>query len=224
MTEKTTTANNSSLFILILPLAFISVILIKTWKVILGMIFLGISWRIWQQYEWQQFKQQVDPYFRDLMQDKRGNLTVLDLAQTAQIPNNLASKYLLSKARQYGAELMSYGDDRDTYYFLTAGVLQAILADSEPETSSTKFIPPSPEELAGLIEDKLSDSPSNQLHDHAIDYVVPASSAIETSATEKVEIVSQSTTLGNTLGEAGNTLGEANGDRGSIDYFPDTAT
>jgi hypothetical protein len=209
MPEKTTTSNNSSLFILILPLAFISVILIKTWKVILGMIFLGISWRIWQQYEWQQFKQQVDPYFRDLMQDKRGNLTVLDLAQAAQIPSNLASKYLLSKARQYGAELMSYGDDRDTYYFLTAGVLQAILADSEPETPVTSFIPPSPEELAGLIENKLDNS--------VVDHAVPASSAIETAATEKVEIVSQSTNLGNTLGES-------TSERGSIDYFPDTAT
>jgi hypothetical protein len=216
MTEKTTVSNNSSLFILILPLALISIVLIKTWKVIISIIFLGVGWRIWQQYEWQQFKQQVDPYFRDLMQDKRGNLTVLDLAQAAQIPSNLASKYLLSKARQYGAELMSYGDDRDTYYFLTAGVLQAILADSEPETPATKFIPPSPEELTGLIKDKISDSPPNQLPDYAINHSIPANSAIETSATEKVDLAPQSTTLGNTLGEA-------TSDRGSIDYFPDTA-
>ena len=209
MTEKTTTSNNSSLFILILPLALISVILIKTWKVIIGMIFLGVSWRIWQQYEWQQFKQQVDPYFKDLMQDKRGNVSVLDLAQAAQIPNNLASKYLLSKARQYGAELMSYGDDRDTYFFLTAGVLQAILADSEPEIPATKFIQPSPEELARLSKDNLADS--------AVDHAVPASSAIENSTTEKVEIAPQSPNLGNTLGEPAIK-------RGSIDYFPDTQT
>lgn len=209
MIEKTTASNNSSLFILIIPLAFISVILIKTWKVILGMIFLGVSWRIWQQYEWQQFKQQVDPYFRDLMQDKRGNLTVLDLAQAAQIPNNLASKYLLSKARQYGAELMSYGDDRDTYYFLTAGVLQAILADSEPETTPDKFVPPSPNEIAGLVEDKMADLPAH--------HSLPESSAIETSTTEKSEIAPQPASLANTLGEA-------TSERGSIDYFPDTAS
>ncbi len=210
MTDKTTASNNSSLFILIIPLALISIILIKTWKVIISIIFLGVSWRIWQQYEWQQFKQQVDPYFKDLMQEKRGNLTVSDLAEVAQIPNNLASKYLLSKARQYGAELMSYGDDRDTYYFLTAGVLQEILADSEPEIPSAKFIPPSPEELAGLRENKLAES--------VVDHEVSANLAIETSATERLEISPQSTT------NLGSTLGESTSERGSIDYFPDTAT
>lgn len=208
MTEKTTASNNSSLFILIIPLALISIVLIKTWKVIISMIFLGVGWRIWQQYEWQQFKQQVDPYFKDLMQEKRGNLTVLDLAEAAQIPSNLSGKYLLSKARQYGAELMSYGDDRDTYFFLTAGVLQAILADSEPETPAAKFIPLSTEELDELRANKLADS--------AVDHAIPTGSAIETSATEKSEIAPQAPTVGNTLGAS-------SGERGSIDYFPDTA-
>lgn len=209
MTDKTTPPNNSSLFILIIPLAFISIILIKTWKVILTIIFLGVGWRVWQQYEWQQFKQQIDPYFKSLMQDKRGSLTVLDLAKTAQIPNNLASKYLLSKARQYGAELLSYGDDRDTYYFLTAGVIQGILADSEPDTISSKFVPPSPAELLGSLEDKLPDSSIHQS--------LSTSSAIDTPATTKVETSPQ-------IANSASVLKESPSERGSIDYFPDTAT
>ena len=214
MTEKNTASNNSSLFIVIIPLALISIILIKTWKVIISIIFLGVGWRIWQQYEWQQFKQQVDPYFHSLMQDKRGNLTVADLAEAAQIPYPLASKYLLSKARQYGAELMSYGDDRDTYYFLTAKVIQEILADSEPETPAAKFIPPSPAEIAELLAAKVADS--------AIEHpITPVNSAIEASTPEKLEEkldpAAPSTNLENTLGKSPS-------ERGSIDYFPDTAT
>ena len=209
MIDKTTPSNNSSLFILIIPLAFISIILIKTWKVILSIIFLGVGWRVWQQYEWQQFRQQIDPYFKNLMQDKRGILTVLDLAKTAQIPNSLASKYLLSKARQYGAELLSYGDDRDTYYFLTAGVIQGILADSEPDTISQKFVPPSPAELAGFLKDKQPGSP--------LPHSLSTSSTINIPTATKVEPAPQTA-------NSASALQESPSERGSIDYFPDPTT
>lgn len=129
-------ADNSSLFIVAIPLALFIIVLIKTWKLILAIIFLGVGWRFWQQYEWQQAKAGIDPTFQLLLKDNRGSITVLDLTQAAQIPSSLASKYLLSKARLYGAQLLSFGDDRDTYHFLTAGVIQDILTDSEPEITS----------------------------------------------------------------------------------------
>jgi len=142
-------ADGSSLLIIAIPFALFIIVVIKTWKLILAIIFLGAGWRFWQQYEWQQAKAGIDPTFQLLLKDKRGSITVLDLTQAAQIPSSLASKYLLSKARLYGAQLLSYGDDRDTYHFLTAGVLQDILADSEPETIDTPRSPVLDKEVYG---------------------------------------------------------------------------
>jgi|GEM_PF-2635540 len=211
MTEKNTGSENSSLFILIIPLALIAVVAIKTWKLVLSVVFLGVSWRLWQQYTWQQTKQQIDPYFKTLLQDKRGNVTVLDLAQTAEISSAIASRYLLNKAQYYGAELLSYGDDRDTYYFLTAGVIQDILADSEPDSSDFVLatLPPNTSFPPSQSVDPMADP----LPDHSLTTILP-----EVSPTPDSEAVPQ------TSQQVVTTLEEATIERRSIDYFPDINT
>ena len=209
MTEKTTDLGSSSLFVVIIPLALVTVLLVKTWKIIATVIALGIGWQIWQQYEWKQTIQQIDPYFQGLLQEQRGNLTVADLVQKTQIPEAIASRYLLGKARHYGAELLSFGDDRDTYYFLTAGVIQGILADSEPEAAPTKFVPPviSPETIATSSavtnQTQLPSVPSHQ------ERTTPVISEIGNSTQTPVSVVDPA---------------ETKEERQSIDYFPDSHT
>ncbi|NJL89502.1 MAG: hypothetical protein HC916_06630 [Coleofasciculaceae cyanobacterium SM2_1_6] len=155
-------ADDSSLFIIAIPFALFVIVVVKTWKLILAIIFLGVGWRFWQQYEWQQTKAGIDPTFQLLLKDNRGSITVLDLTQAAQIPSSLASKYLLGKARLYGAQLLSYGDDRDTYHFLTAGILQDILADSEPETTDPPRSPALDKEVYSYALPALSHENSHE--------------------------------------------------------------
>lgn len=191
-------ADDSSLFIIAIPLALFIIVLIKTWKLILAVVLLGVGWRFLQQYEWQQTKAGIDPVFQLLLKENRGSITVQDLTQAAQIPNFLSSKYLLSKARLYGAQLLSYGDDRDTYYFLTAGVLQDILADSEPE---------------------MTDSPASPILDKEVyNYNFPTLNHEENSSIAGV-VASPPASHPENLPEHSSEKIES---RQSIDYFPET--
>ncbi len=198
-------ADGSSLLIVAIPFALFVIVLIKTWKLILAIIFLGAGWQFWQQYEWQQAKAGIDPTFQLLLKDNRGSITVLDLTQAAQIPSSLASKYLLSKARLYGAQLLSYGDDRDTYHFLTAGVLQDILADSEPETTDVPESPVLDKEVYDYALPTLNHEESPSI---AVVATSPSTSPSTSPPTNQPENLAEQ-------------LSEKIDSRQSIDYFPD---
>jgi len=66
MTGKEINSSASGLLVLILPIAFLIVLLFKAWPVLLAVFAISISLRIWQQYQWQQWSKQVNPYFNQL--------------------------------------------------------------------------------------------------------------------------------------------------------------
>ena len=123
MAGKAIDNNASGVLILIIPIAFAIVILFKAWPVVLALVLLGGSVSTWQRYQWQQWSQQLDPIFRELIQENRGYLTPLDLSIKANISGTAAKRYLDGKADEFGTQPINYEDKGMVYYFITANTL-----------------------------------------------------------------------------------------------------
>lgn len=132
MTGKVIDSNPASLLVLIIPIAFLIVLLFKAWPVLLALLIFSISLKIWQQYQWKQWSFQVNPYFNELIKDNQGCLTPLDLSIKANLSGSDARRYLDKKAEEFGAQRQVYEDKGTVYYFLTASALGSIFDDSEP--------------------------------------------------------------------------------------------
>lgn len=132
MTGKVIDSSANGILILILPIAFIIVLLFKAWPVLLALLTFSIIWQIWQQYQWKRWSQQVNPYFNDLIKENQGCLTPLDLSMKANLSGAAAKRYLDRKAEEFGAQRQVYEDKGTVYYFLTASALGRIFDESEP--------------------------------------------------------------------------------------------
>ncbi len=132
MNEKSIDSSTDTFLVILLPLAFVIVFLFATWPVLLGLIVLSISFKIWQQRRWQQWSLQVNPIFHQLIQATQGRVTSLDLAMKANISAATAKKYLDTKAEEFGASQQNYEDCGTVYYFITSSILGNILDQSEP--------------------------------------------------------------------------------------------
>ena len=118
--------------ILILPFAFLCVLLFKAWPALLALFVFMISFRIWQQYQWKQWTKQVNPFFNELIRENQGCLTPMDLSLKANLSGPDAQWYLEKKAEEFGAQRRDYEGKGTVYYFLTASALGSIFEDSEP--------------------------------------------------------------------------------------------
>ena len=131
MTGKVLDSGASGVLVLILPMALVIVVLLTAWPVILLLIALSIGFRIWQNHQWKQWCQQVDPFFHQLIKANQGCLTPMDLSLKANLTGRGAKQFLDKKAEEYGAQRKE--EDKGTvYYFLTASALGSIFDDSEP--------------------------------------------------------------------------------------------
>lgn len=170
MTGKVIDSSANGLLILILPIAFLIVLLFKAWPVLLALFILSIIFKIWQQYQWKQWSKQVNPYFNELVKENQGCLTALDLSMKANLSGSAARRYLDKKAEEFGAQRQVYEDKGTVYYFLTASALGSIFDESEPplelegESASSQALKPT--ELEALAdtsppksESSLSDLP-----------------------------------------------------------------
>jgi hypothetical protein len=133
MTGKVINSSAAGLLILILPFAFLSVLLYKAWPELLALFVIIVGFRIWQQYQWKQWSKQVNPFFNELIRENQGCLTALDLSLKANLSGSAAQRYLDKKAEEFGAQRRDYQDKGTVYYFLTANALGSIFEDSEPE-------------------------------------------------------------------------------------------
>src|SRR4028118_1030946 len=133
MTGKAINSSATGLLILILPIAFLIVLLFKAWPVLLVLFILSISYQVWQQYQWKQWSKQVNPFFNDLIKQNQGCLTPLDLSMKANLSGSAAQRYLDKKAEEFGAQRQTYEDKGTVYYFLTASALGSIFDESEPQ-------------------------------------------------------------------------------------------
>lgn len=131
MQGKAIDSGASGFLIILLPLAFVVAFLFAAWPAVLALIVLGLVLRLWQQYQWQQLSQQVNPFFHQMLQETRGRITALDLAMKANLSAAAAKQYLEMKAQEFGAQRRDYPDQGAVYYFITAGTLGSLLDDSE---------------------------------------------------------------------------------------------
>jgi hypothetical protein len=132
MTAKEINTSATGLLVLILPIAFLIVLLFKAWPVLLMLFVLSITVKVWQQYQWEQWSRQVNPFFNQLIKDNQGCLTALDLAMKANLSGTAARQYLDKKAEEFGAQRRDYEGKGTVYYFLTASALGSMFEESEP--------------------------------------------------------------------------------------------
>lgn len=132
MTEKEIDSSATGLLILILPIAFLIVLLFKAWPVLLALLLLSLTLRVWQKYQWQQWSKRVNPYFNQLIRDNQGCLTALDLSMKANLSGSAARLFLDRKAEEFGAQRREYEGKGTVYYFLTVSALGSLLEESEP--------------------------------------------------------------------------------------------
>ena len=132
MTGKVIENSATGILILIVPIAFIAVVLYSAWPLLLTLIALGITLRLWQQSQWQKLSQKINPYFSELIRENQGCITAIDLSLKASVTGSNAEYFLTKKAEEYGAQRKVYQDKGTVYYFLTASALGSIFEGSEP--------------------------------------------------------------------------------------------
>ncbi len=122
-----------SILILILPFALLVTVVIAAWPLIVLAIALAIAWKLWQEYQWQQLSMAINPDFRRLVEIHQGKVTVADLALKTGLSGSSARWFLSRKAKEYGAQAVSYQNRGIVYYFLTAGALGNMFDMSDPD-------------------------------------------------------------------------------------------
>ncbi|YAF96325.1 MAG: hypothetical protein AB3A66_01105 [Nodularia sp. CChRGM 3473] len=132
MSEKLIESNGKGFLVLLLPISFLIIFLVATWRILLAVIMLVIGFNVWQQYQWQQWCQQVNPVFHQMIRETQGKITPMDLAIRGNFSGTTAKRYLDTKASEFGASIVNAQEGGEVYYFITASILGSILDSSEP--------------------------------------------------------------------------------------------
>ncbi|WP_375472024.1 hypothetical protein [uncultured Nostoc sp.] len=132
MSEKSIEGNGKAFLVLLLPISFLIIFLVTTWRILLAVIVLVIAFKLWQEYQWQQWTVRVNPIFHQLVRENQGRLTPMDLAIRGNFPGTTAKRYLDTKASEFGASIVNSEEAGQSYYFITASILGNILDSSEP--------------------------------------------------------------------------------------------
>lgn len=139
MTVKVLDNGSAGVLVLLLPFAFCFVILYKFWYLILLLAAVIVGFKIWQNYQWQKWCEDINPYFNQLIKENRGYLTPVDLSLKANLTARNAKIFLTRKSDEYGIEPKNVKDKGMVYYFPTASALGSILDDSEPEPAVNSY-------------------------------------------------------------------------------------
>lgn len=183
MNEKSIDTRVDAFLVLLLPIAFVIVFLFATWPVLLGLLLLSLGYKLWRRYQWQEWSQQVNPIFHQLIRANQGRVTPLDLAMKANFSAATAKRYLDCKAEEFGAQQQKYEDLGSVYYFITSGTLGKMLDESEPATQEE----PQPEK-----------TPVRQIAASAIENVAE-SSAVQVIAPTAVETLTSGVSPASTI-------------------------
>ncbi|MEC4814081.1 MAG: hypothetical protein SAK29_12530 [Scytonema sp. PMC 1069.18] len=175
MSEKSIESYGKGFLVLLLPLSFLTIFFVATWRFWLGAILLVLVLNVWQFYRWQQRCLQVNPIFHQLIRETQGRITPMDLAIKGNLSGETARRFLDSKVAEFGARTVNAEDGNKIYYFITASTLGSILDSSEPLPElaaeledkpavhhSLPFLaapPPKP-----IVEEKEAELPASQTH------------------------------------------------------------
>ncbi len=159
MTEKTIESYGKGFLVLLLPASFLIIFLVATWKIWVALILLLFAFNMWQYHRWQQWCQQANPIFNQLIQENQGRITPIDLAVKGNFSGEMAKRYLDTKSAEFGARALNSEEGSNVYYFITASTLGSILDSSEPPKESFSqpvttvlpfLAPPPPNQEQGL--------------------------------------------------------------------------
>ena len=150
MTVKALDNGSAGALVLILPLAFGFVVLYMLWPFLLLLAALIIAFKLWQDYQWQKWCRDINPYFNQLIKENRGYLTSVDLSVRANLTARAAKSFLERKSDEYGIKPQTLAEQGVVYYFPTASALGSILDDSEPEAAVNSY------QLAAKESNKMS--------------------------------------------------------------------
>lgn len=137
MSENTIETYGKTFLVLLLPISFLIVFLVNTWRILLLVLVLLMAINLWQQYRWQKWCEQVNPLFYQLIKENQGKITPMDLAIKGNFTGNQAKRYLEAKKQEFGANVLDYDNESPSYYFITASILGNIFDSSEPEEKTT---------------------------------------------------------------------------------------
>ncbi|MBD2134421.1 MAG: hypothetical protein ACKO9I_17430 [Sphaerospermopsis kisseleviana] len=138
MSEKTIENYGKSFLVLILPISFLIVFVVNTWRFLLIGLLLLMVFNLWHQYRWEKWGEQVNPLFYQLIRENQGKITPVDLALKGNFSGNQAKRYLEGKAKEFGASVVDSESESPSYYFITASILGDIFDSSE----SVEKLPP----------------------------------------------------------------------------------
>ncbi len=150
MTGKVLDNGSTGALVLILPLAFGFVVLYMLWPFLLLIAAVIVAFKLWQNYQWQKWCGEINPYFNQLIKENRGYLTPVDLSIKANLTARAAKVFLARKSDEYGTKPKTVAEKGVVYYFPTASALGSILDDSEPEAAVNSY------QLAAKDSNKLS--------------------------------------------------------------------
>ena len=150
MTVKVLDNGSAGFLVLILPLAFSFVALYALWPFLLLIAVAIVAFQLWQNYQWQKWCREINPYFNQLIKENQGYLTPVDLSVKANLTLKDAKIFLARKSDEYGTKPQTVADRGVVFYFPTASALGSILDDSEPEAAVNSY------QLAAKDSSKLS--------------------------------------------------------------------
>ncbi|WP_096607504.1 hypothetical protein [Calothrix sp. NIES-2100] len=153
MSEKTLEGSGKAFLVLLLPISFLIIFLVTTWKFLLALMLLLMGFNIWQWQQWQNWSRQVNPVFHRLVMDNQGRVTPMDLAIKGNFSGTIAKRYLDTKASEFGASILNSEDGSPVYYFINATILGSILESSDPvkELPAKSFVQTAPVLLAPTL-------------------------------------------------------------------------
>ena len=187
MTGKVLENGSAGILVLIIPFAFGFVVLYQLWPFLLAFAALIVALRVWQNYRWQKWCEEINPYFSQLIKENRGYLTPVDLSVKANLTAGDAKTFLARKSDEYGTQPKNVKNKGFVYYFPTASALGSIFDDSEPEPAINSY------QLAGKDANKLSVRGIAQLAKQ--EQSAPTESASSVAQLTKEESVSSTATI-----------------------------
>ena len=139
MTGKVLDNGSAGALVLLIPLAFGFVVLYALWPFLLLIAAIIVALKIWQDYKWQKWCEEINPCFNQLIKENKGYITPVDLSVKANLTANAAKAFLARKSEEYGTQPKTVAEKGVVYYFPTASALGSILDDSEPEAAVNSY-------------------------------------------------------------------------------------
>ncbi len=138
MPEQTVKHDNtaSGFLLILIPVAFLAVFVSVAWPFIMGAALLFTGNNLWQSYQLSKLSQQVNPLFNQLIIEKQGSITPLELSVRANISGKVASRYLHSKAIEFGGTSQRSDSQGVVYKFLTFNSLENVFTGINPNPTA----------------------------------------------------------------------------------------